>query len=645
MQRKPIFQKWQISDLVLAILASGALISNVTYVLGYLGILAVRSVEVVDRATYLIILATTAVWILAESHSESPQDETQRPPRFRKSVWFTAILLLPLPTNLFVDDQQDVFDGLGLNTALVFLASLFALSKFGVPKLGKFLSASLAAALFSLAALVSLQPIWGLADQFHSTWVLNDLAAWIVDHPNPEGFVAQYSNLQGLPLLLTQGVVPASLQPALISGLASGYSLLFLFFLALTVRELSHKLGFGLGSLIVLAWLLASNPSSGLGSILSSTSTVSIRWFLPLASFYFLIRFFRKECQYRYLLISGGLSGLALTNNLDFGAVAITSSLVTLMISGRYPKDKRSTKLPVFAGAALAGSLFGGFLLGLRGGSLEGSLRIVSAFTSGNWVTPIPIFGLHFLLFPLFAFSAVHFTRLAQATAENRRFLGMAGVLFSLFGLGSLAYFVPVSSTSVQLQASFLALGLVGVLALEAGKTSQLDEQQRKHFRFADSDTSQIGLLSLATAVSLVVFHLPDVRSELVRVSPNTLSEFTSSYSGNAYLEHLDAALPEIENRSESALYLPLGNLASSLTGIISLSRVTDPREERLFKLGSPTCSELASFATVLAATEHDGTPSTLLGACKFVLHGRVGPIEIWHNPEQGRTANQEEGN
>lgn len=598
------------------------LVGNLVWVLGFLAVLPKGSHELVDKAFFasLVLVATFLLYpllIKKREHSLVLQDLSSGEPSGNVIffTFFVSIITVAVPTNLYLPDQLG-FMGLGLKVALAF-GVVWLLLRHPQSSEIVFENSTVSRLFFwtfLIACLViSFQPSWGLSDSFHSLWVLNDLAfpTW-----GANNFVPQYALLQGLisvPLLTS---VEAFSIP-LLSLLLSAFSFITVLAYSLTAKALNRgSISFGL-VFLVFPILLASNSDTGLGSILSSSSVVGVRLVFPLLSLWMISQYLLGTFRPHFAGLAGALSALALLNNLEFGLVSTLAIFAGLFFSPSLrARGARAFSLGYIMTLAV-GAVFA-ITFGLVD-DFFARLKLIATFANGFGGGPFQILGFHLILFPFFFYLTIRYSARVMASKMEGNPYDNLGMILSLFGMGSLLYYMTVSSSSVQMQASFFAFGLLSA--------NLFGELQGKSFeRGSIHDGSKLLTALLALGVSISVAALPSFRTELIRLSPNTATELQGSYS-NVYLENTihEAKMLGETHEGRIAVYVVWGNLVQAGSGAVSLSVTTDPREEALFGF-SQTCERFQGFDFVIAVREHDGEPNETVRACGFEVHNTLNP-------------------
>lgn len=596
------------------------LVGNSVWVLGKIAVLPEGSHELVDKALFalLFLVAMILLYPLLLKKRESSlglHDLSSGEPS-GNVIFFTfffSIITVAIPTNLFLSEQV-LFMGLGLKVALAFVVAWLLLRHPQSSEIvfeNSIISRLLFWTFVMACLIVSFQPSWGLSDAFHSLWVLNDLAfpTW-----GATNFVPQYALLQGLISVPLLTAVEAFSIP-LLSLVLFGFSLITVIAYSFTAKALSHgNLSIGL-MFLIFPILLASNSETGLGSILSSSSVVGVRLVFPLLSLWMISYYFLGTFRPHFASLAGALSALALLNNVEFGLVSTLATFAGLFFSPSLrARGARAFSLgyimTLAVGAAIA------LTFGLAD-DLFARLKLIATFANGFGGGPFQILGFHLILFPFFFYLSIRYSvRVIAGKMEGNPHDNL-GLILSLFGMGSLLYYMTVSSSSVQLQASFFAFGLLSanLFGELRGNTSQ---------RGSIHERSKLVTALLALGVSISVVALPSFRTELIRVSPNTAAELQGSYS-NFYLENTIQEAKAIRETLEGriAVYVVWGNLVQAGSGAVSVSVTTDPREEALFGF-SETCERFQGFDFVLAIREHDGEPNETVRACGFELHNTL---------------------
>lgn len=602
----------------------GGLLGNLLFFIEWLNGQEVRSWEILDKFVFLglgLAIIFGGISSLSSSNSDSIDYEASASKLF-PILAFISVATIAIPTNLWLEDQASQWTGFGLRIAIALVLFKLLIDRLPSPY-PKLQGGGTLVALFSaMAALLLIQPSWGLSDDFHALHLHNDLLSWTTG--NESFYVSQYTDLLSpvfASLLKFVGLQDSLLSFQFSTVFATASSLMAFTSFVLSLALIVPRSHWSYMAVAVFPLMLASNEISSLGSILTSVTLTSSRMSFTLLGIA-LIVMGAKHLSTKLIFLSGLVGGMGVVNNLEFGIVFAIAVGLTLAINYRSSPKFFSS----FATGTILGLGLGLLILSSQGVDLVGKLSLIGGFSGAQTGSPFPVLGFHLLVFPFFTFSVIWFLKKSWYAPEFLHFLGLA---FSIMGIGHLGYFVTISSASIQLQASFFALALLVAVWLAFAVSGN-------HVGSVLGRAVTATFVALGLAISL--FALPQPRQELVRLSPNTLLEITGTYSSDD-LETTVSLVQELKQKHEElGIYVMYGNIVESLTGVGSMSRLTDPRNEAIYGLYTP-CEAFNQYAKVLAVREHDGRQSSKMQDCGWrrssneAIPRESQGFDLWYNP------------
>jgi hypothetical protein len=620
-----------------AILFIGSLLANAAYFGSWLGLFPVGTHEQVDKLAYFLFLGAMSFWFFKLRTTEfdfrfGPDNSVLY------WIWFVGFFSYGLTKNLFLEYDLSLFRGLGPALAIVALGVFVVLDRLQTSSLLDLLRHPLAKVASVVVLFIYIpsviQPSWGLSDPFHWKWLANDLLAWPAGKDLGGDYFAQYSNLGGFPLIPLQLFPQAELESLnLVPVATSAYlTILALGFLALLLA-IAHRLlpkGYkGLAAILVVPLTFMANYESSLGSLGASSTATSIRLLVGLAIVLLVLSAVSTVTPISRLIL-GLLIGVLIWMNFDHGLAATVAGLISLAVFG-----KLRTALQLLAGVVV------GFVAILTSWYLDFSdpsssvmnmLSHLMTFSGGLAGGPWPILGPSIVLYPLLAASSLAAFALWRRNKEHQKVL-FGLFLLGLFGAFQMAYFVTVSSVSVQMQVALPTLALVGI-----GWVSLFISESSLTSSVPKNGPKQISTLALQKAFALIFVSVtltsliaaPSPLKELIRISPTTVDELlTSPWQEELKELRYLASQPAGEGGPKPALNVTYGNYFSLVLGVHSLAKVTEPNESQLLGFEEPDCTYFGAYQTIIL-DKNASTSSEFALACGYTISSETQSFELY---------------
>ena len=309
-----------------------------------------------------------------------------------------------------------------------------------------------------------LQPLWGIKDDWHSVYVINELLAPHNGQIPASNFAAQYTNLSGFVFDLMTRLSPNKGQLFIwhaASAFLTMFVLLTFYMLFVITRKMTSNAVSTVFPLTVLAFTLVTPNGVSSGQITSLLSAVPIR-ILPV---YFVgLLLIRDFFWRRHVFLLGLVASFAAINNLDFGIPVFIATVIVMFIHPRILIYRRQNLVMFGSGVGFA-LLTWLVILRAYSGSFKPDywLLFTSSFGKGFGSTPMPVVGTHVLILGLFCASIAigsMKTKYSPDYANDvERRSAVASLFFGLIGLGAFPYFVNRSVISGQLQIFLLLAG------------------------------------------------------------------------------------------------------------------------------------------------------------------------------------------
>ena len=412
-----------------------------------------------------------------------------------------------------------------------------------------------------------------LDDQNHFNFVANDLLIGSADKTSLHNYFPVYSNL--LSYLLNPLVNYFPNFPVQIT-------VYFLILLQILIILMSYRLLKSVmpKNILLIAFVFLLIPlfaTADTGkSPLSYFPIHPLRIFLPVVCFLaiFYTIFKNKSPNKSSLLLVGFLMGINVINNLEFGATASLSILITLVIFYGVNKKMFYILLPILIGMTTFISLFYIFNLLTKTPIDLGSMFIFMRLTlSGYYAIAMDFMGIHLIIVSLFisgfAIGTYFLIKYRNTNSlQSRRYFLLT--LLSIWGLGSLPYFSGRSLPSTIIGGLAFHYAFVFALLIPLLFTS---------FKFLKSNLLSKLPLAVTSLLSLsVVFSgLFTVNDPLVKFGQfkDFKSESWDYYSQKAqvlfYLnDSEDKTVKNLLNDNSLSQILLLSNAYSSQLGLPS---------------------------------------------------------------------------
>ena len=441
-----------------------------------------------------------------------------------------------------------------------------------------------------------IQPMWGVIDPGHSSYVFNELLAPTQGHFPLGQQVPQYTSLFGLPLAPLWWAFPAlngahktgMVVTAYLTTLAiftvAGIAFLAFCVLPQKIRPLALLLT------VPLILVKVQPPTTGLGSIAALFSAIPIRT-LPVVAVALLLTRFAGRGDLRRSALVGLVCGLAALNNFEFGVPCAIAALITLWIgslSSRTATRVRGT----FVSATLSPIVLYAVFLSAVGQPMQLSYWTAFAlsFGSGFGAVPMPIVGPHLLILAILisgivvgAYRLRDVPTIETASVDGRmRRAAFVSLFFGLAGLGSFGYYVGRSVVSGQLQVFLLFIAPIISAELALVTVPRLGPQPS----WPRVTTAAIVLVPAALAIASIL-QAPDARQEWSRVAlTNKTAADIPMKAEAADLARLTAGAQAALGDVKMVAAVNDGNYMQALTGLENFSAIDKPPEAWTFSAG-----------------------------------------------------------
>lgn len=480
--------------------------------------------ESIDRLTWVTMLFTTAglTWWLTGQGRHALTDSTRTSPKYLSVALFIAsafwLLSISWTQVLPGQDPDAAWWGFGSTVALASIALVVFGIGIGLPRLFHGIRPLLGALSWAVIAVwfvpLVIQPPWGVYDNYHTRYVVNEVLAPLSGNFALGTFTSQYTTLLGVPLLILQ-----PLQAAVGSLPHYAIAVVWLSFLAaLTVLLLIVAARLALpASVKILAPLLVvplvlisqSNPSGYSGTITTGFAQYPgrILGFAALTVL-LLVRLQREEPKWNLWL--GLVAGAVGINNFEFGLSTVLVLILVLALTRKMS--------PTAWGMLALGIIVVPFLYLLLVFLTTGEVhpeRLASfalGFGGGFGNIAMPVIGTWTAIAGMFIFGSSMGTWLLINAQHPKLLLPATLMTFaSLAGLIHFGYYVGRSVTSGQLQLLLAHVALVIVAMVAIGASTHVWR----------SRSPQVGVLLLVCV--LPIASLASVRppvEEWSRISP-----------------------------------------------------------------------------------------------------------------------------
>lgn len=429
----------------------------------------------VERRDTLILLAWYLIAIISSlaiyrQRFQRKSVEVTSAPRFKwLSKILTATFILIFVSNLFVNfDKYGTGNepALTLGEALVSILfwSVVGFLWFGFKHYVFFFRSIIACGLLIRPLSVFLQTPASLRDEWHFLFTANEIAAPAAGMIPLVNFVPWYTSLLGYPIAPILRLIPS--EPVLVI-------LIWLIFLEAICVALPAIIAYKIGgrhaallSLLLMASLMTVRPS-----VNSYFQTFPIRTIFPCLVLGLVIYSVPRiqTLRFRYSMIQGILSGLALLNNLESGLPCLAALIFsTTLLQGNLRGSIRSL-LSILSGVCLVFSLFSLLVLSahmaLNLSYLIIALKLVA--WTGFFQMSMAVGGFHNIYVIFFvsgmATSVFLFFRAQKIESVDLQRVAALMSFSSCWGLIGMVYFSGRSYTSTLIAGSNYALGLLTV--------------------------------------------------------------------------------------------------------------------------------------------------------------------------------------
>ncbi len=546
--------------------------------------------ELVDRGAFvlLLILASLIVFSnLAKAESQTDLNYSYSSSYNHMLIlWFAGVSFFFISYDFSIGQNPGMWQGFGPDVGLLALV-VFAIAtpvrlRQGIDFV--FQSSPLTTTLIGIGSsillaryfLASLQPVWGMSDSFHGSWAINDLASWtsVVNQPF-SGYVAHYSNILGLPLLLLG--VPSDISLLAASMTLSAINIFGLLILASFSLVIFPKKFRAVGMVLIVAIGFCVNGLSKSGGLTDHLTVFGSRLVLPIALLLALTVCIKRGMTKLGAFSCALLSVMATINNAEFGFAMHLATSIGLALYTR-------TRFVVIYNISYVGALvLCLFWLSDGQGLIFGNVAL--SVTSGmTWSVPWPPVGPQIIIISILMVSLYYFSKTSKSNSEllTIHFLGFSS---SIFGLSSLAYFVTVSSASPQLQVTLVPISLILSCYVAVLLNSHKDEK--------------IGIpitmsrLALGLALSLSLIASPSIEETFTRVVPPSDGQALRQGPFETYANEIENLMGSLDMAdSQAFLLVTYGASLEQVTGIKSLGTVTRPDQHRLYFVPLGSCSQ-----------------------------------------------------
>ena len=459
-------------------------------------------------------------------------------------------------------------------------------------------------------------------DPYHSAYVLSDLFSPLVGNGPFGMYISQYSHLLGLPLLALEKLVGPLSEDVVVSYLVllkvSTIVLLGVLSLLVVRRR------FGVLALLVvmpIAFIKGTEDVFLAGQVTISLSAVPVRTLFLFILALFLLVTIGWSIVWRAFGL-GLVSGLGILNNLEFGLVGAVACGLALTSLGRSGRSAVRT-IVYFLSGILTMFLLVTALVWVGFGNLQLSnlLMFPLSFGVGGFgALPMPMFGAHYFLLPMAAFSVAagfvvskhaSFAQINLENFEKRAVLG--SIYFGTLTLLGFGYFVGRSVHSVQLQILLLFAG-VAILS-SAALTPVLRRRVQGANRPPVSRTSLYETMPIVFALSVAfssIVAVPSFSSSIVHLALEREEPRAPLVKADA----VQSLLNDEGKRNPPKLLLTFGNVIGYEKDLESLGATANPSEAIYLggKFLERACSSLSVDDEVTLIVDQDGV--ALLEAC-----------------------------
>ena len=570
--------------------------------------LSIGGNETVDRLTWLTMLFTTAglTWWLLHQRRHAVTDSTRSSEKYfgvaltiASGFWLLSISWTQV---LPEQDPDAAWWGFGSTVALVSIALVVFGIGVGLPRLFRRTKPLLGAFSWAIIAVwfvpLVIQPPWGVYDNYHSRYVINEVLAPLSGNFALGTFTSQYTTLLGIPLLILRPIqdVGSSL-PYYATAVVW---LSFLAALTVLLRIVAARLALP-ASVKVLAPILVvplvlvsqSNPSGYSGTITAGFAQYPgrILGFAALAVL-LLVRLQREEPKWNlWLGLAAGAVGI---NNFEFGL----SSVVVLIFVLALTRTMSSSAWGLLALGTIIVPFTYLLLVFLTTGQVhpERLAPFALGFGGGFGNIAMPVIGTWTAIAGMFIFgSSMGISLLIKAQNPKLRLPATLMTFASLAGLIHFGYYVGRSVTSGQLQLLLAHIALIITSMVAIGASTNMWR----------SRSPQVGVLLLICV--LPVASLASVRppvEEWSRISPVNKGDRPLAPDGE--LEGVATAVRQAQldfPDERVGVAGEAGNYLELTTGASNILLTNSPFDPVIVPtLQGPTCEAVKSFDGVVVS-------------------------------------------
>ncbi len=494
--------------------------------------------ETVDRLIWLAALMAAGAMLFLVRFDSIGQRMSSPP----KQAWLPYIGVVGLSLGVAwvepLADDTDYWFGFGtsvLIASIVLIPFMYLIQRTD-PRLVKFLAVA-SGALGLIVYLPSvIQPIWGVINDYHSSFIFNEVLAPTQGHFLLGDQVPQYTSLLGLPLVPLWLAIPSLDGTPAVGIIVSFYlTALALITLACLVAIAYRVLPLRLRPLAFLITvplvLVKSQPADVLlGSIAALLSALPVRT-LPIMVVGLLLTLYADRSSLRWAAVLGLVSGLAALNNFEFGVPCALAAGIVLVVAPQAFRARAASGLVFIGGVLVPVAAYALFLAAMGQPLRLGHLVAFSlSFGAGFLSVPMPIVGLHVFVLVILIGGVVSGSYQLKASSRQaspddltlherilQRRAAMTALFFGLAGLGSFGYYVGRSIVSGQLQIFLFYIAPIiaaNIVLLSAPKLA-------RNSSWLTITTTVLLLFPPALAVAAVL-QAPDARQEWTRVALTT---------------------------------------------------------------------------------------------------------------------------
>jgi hypothetical protein len=464
-------------------------------------------------------------------------------------------------------------------------------------------SALVAIAVLLIYVPAAVQPRWGLGNDYHASYILNELLGPGFGKLGGGDAAYQYINLLSLPIAPLLPILKALSIAYLSSQFAALYlSALGIFALILMILLVRKVLPVKLRP---MAPLLAIPLLMMNGTLVNLPSLLPTRLLAVLLAGVACVMIAPRRSM-RGVFILGCISGAVAVNNGEFGIPSAIAIFVTVLAVSVFRYSRFAVAIVFFAGTVSAVVAYVLLVSALNGSfSYELFAAFALSFAAGFGSIPMELFGPQVLVIGVMTAGCIlgltQFVKDGEARRDADFARSITLIYFGSAGLLSLGYFINRSQVHGQLEAFFTFV--VPIACAVAGMLSESfsDRPNRAPISF--------GVVSILIPLCLLPVGLlwaPDLGSSLNRIGGN--SDTQSGMHLNDEIEAVRtaiSALPNTVSSQDVPIAVNFGNIMESYLGNPSISRIDYPAEARY--LGEPVANaycnglELASSDYILA--------------------------------------------